>query len=87
MGDEREGASPSSTGEAAILAVSSAREQAAVVVGKLAVRSLMNDALRRPRIVDGATGTAFSNAVAETREHRLWRYWQVVGALHNCGAP
>jgi len=62
-------------GEAAILAVSSAREQAAVVDGKLAVRSLMKMTLSVDhRIVDGATGAAFSNAVRQKLENiELWR--------------
>ena len=62
-------------GEAAILAVSSAREQAAVVDGKVAIRSIMKMTLSADhRIVDGATAANFTNAIRQKLENiDLWR--------------
>lgn len=62
-------------GEAAILAVSSAREQAVVVDGKVVVRSIMKMTLSADhRIVDGATAATFTNAVRQKLENiELWR--------------
>ena len=62
-------------GEAAILAVSSAREQAVVVDGKVAIRSVMKMTLSADhRIVDGATAANFTNAIRQKLENiELWR--------------
>ena len=62
-------------GEAAILAVSSAREQAVVVDGKVAIRSIMKMTLSADhRIVDGATAANFTNAIRQKLENvDLWR--------------
>ncbi|MCX7590035.1 MAG: 2-oxo acid dehydrogenase subunit E2 [Kiritimatiellae bacterium] len=62
-------------GEAAILAVASAREVPTVVSGRLEIRSLMKMTLSADhRIVDGATGAAFVNAVKNKLEDiELWK--------------
>ena len=62
-------------GEAAILAVSSARQQAVVVDGKIAIRSIMKMTLSADhRIVDGATAANFTNAIRAKLENiELWR--------------
>jgi pyruvate dehydrogenase E2 component (dihydrolipoamide acetyltransferase) len=62
-------------GEAAILAVSSAREQAVAVDGKIAIRSIMKMTLSADhRIVDGATAATFTNAIRQKLENiELWR--------------
>ena len=62
-------------GEAAILAVSSAREQAVVVDGKVAIRWIMKMTLSADhRIVDGATAANFTNAIRQKLENiDLWR--------------
>ena len=62
-------------GEAAILAVSSAREQAVVVDGQIAIRTIMKMTLSADhRIVDGATGANFANAIRQKLENiELWR--------------
>jgi len=62
-------------GESCILAVASAREVAAVVNGKLAVRTCMAMTLSADhRIVDGALGATFVNAIKARLENvALWR--------------
>lgn len=62
-------------GEAAILAVSSAREQVVVVDGQIAIRTIMKMTLSADhRIVDGATGANFANAIRQKLENiELWR--------------
>jgi pyruvate dehydrogenase E2 component (dihydrolipoamide acetyltransferase) len=62
-------------GEAAILAVSSARQQAVVVDGKIMIRSIMKMTLSADhRIVDGATAAKFTNAIRAKLENiELWR--------------
>ncbi|NLF22352.1 MAG: 2-oxo acid dehydrogenase subunit E2, partial [Lentisphaerae bacterium] len=56
-------------------AVSSAREQAVVVDGKVVVRSIMKMTLSADhRIVDGATAANFTNAIRQKLENiDLWR--------------
>lgn len=62
-------------GEAAILAVSSAREQAVVRGGQIVIRTIMKLTLSADhRIVDGATAANFSNAIkARLEDNNLWR--------------
>ena len=62
-------------GESAILAVGSAREVAAVVDGKLAVRTCMSLTLSADhRLVDGALGAQFINAIkARLEDVARWR--------------
>jgi pyruvate dehydrogenase E2 component (dihydrolipoamide acetyltransferase) len=62
-------------GESCILAVASAREVAAVVDGRLAVRTCMAMTLSADhRIVDGALGATFVNAIKARLENvALWR--------------
>ena len=62
-------------GEAAILAVASAREQAVVKDGQVVIRSIMKMTLSADhRIVDGATAANFANAVRRKLEDpALWR--------------
>jgi len=62
-------------GEAAILAVSSTREQAEVIDGSVAVRAMMKMTLSTDhRIVDGAMGAAFANAVkSKLEDMELWK--------------
>lgn len=62
-------------GEAAILAVGTTRETPVVVEGEIKVRSVMRITLSVDhRIVDGATGAAFANAIkAKLEDIELWR--------------
>ncbi len=62
-------------GEAGILAVSSARQVPAVVNGEIKIRTLMALTLSADhRIVDGATGAAFVNAIRAKLENvELWK--------------
>jgi pyruvate dehydrogenase E2 component (dihydrolipoamide acetyltransferase) len=62
-------------GEGAILAVASTREKAVVVEGQIKVRAMMNITLSCDhRIVDGARGAAFVNAVkAKLEDLELWK--------------
>ncbi len=62
-------------GESGILAVASTMAKAVVVNGKVAVRSIMKMTLSTDhRIVDGATGAAFVNAVKSKLEDiELWK--------------
>jgi len=62
-------------GEAAILAVSSTRETPVARGGKVVVRSLMRMTLSTDhRIVDGALGAAFANAVkGKLEDMELWK--------------
>ncbi len=62
-------------GESAILAVASTREEPAVKNGEIAVRSLMTMTLSADhRLVDGATGAAFINAIkAKLEDLELWK--------------
>jgi pyruvate dehydrogenase E2 component (dihydrolipoamide acetyltransferase) len=62
-------------GEAAILAVSSTRETPAVIDGEIKVRSIMKMTLSTDhRIVDGALGAEFINAIkAKLEDLELWK--------------
>lgn len=62
-------------GEAAILAVASSRPRAVVVDGAVCVRDIMKMTLSCDhRIVDGALGAAFANAIrAKLEDAALWR--------------
>lgn len=62
-------------GESAILAVATAREEPAVVNGEIAIRTRMRLTLSADhRLVDGATGAAFVNAVKNNLEDlSLWK--------------
>ncbi|MEI6211897.1 MAG: dihydrolipoamide acetyltransferase family protein [bacterium] len=62
-------------GESCILAVASARETAAVFEGRLAVRTCMSMTLSADhRLVDGALGAQFINAIKSRLENvALWR--------------
>ncbi len=62
-------------GEAAILAVSTARQTPAVVNGEIKIRSIMAITLSADhRIVDGATGAAFVNSVKSKLEDLdIWK--------------
>jgi pyruvate dehydrogenase E2 component (dihydrolipoamide acetyltransferase) len=62
-------------GESAILAVSSTRDTPAVRDGKIVIRSIMKVTLSTDhRIVDGAMGAAFANAVKNKLEDmELWK--------------
>ncbi|MDD4101977.1 MAG: dihydrolipoamide acetyltransferase family protein [Kiritimatiellae bacterium] len=62
-------------GEAGILAVSSARQTPAVINGEIKIRTLMAITLSADhRIVDGATGAAFVNAIKDKLEDlNLWK--------------
>lgn len=62
-------------GESAILAVASTREEPAVRGGQIVVRSLMAMTLSADhRLVDGATGAAFINAIkAKLEDLELWK--------------
>ncbi len=62
-------------GEAGILAVSSAREEPAVVKGEIKIRTIMAMTLSADhRIVDGATAAQFINAIKDKLEDiELWK--------------
>lgn len=62
-------------GEAAILAVASAREQAVVIDGQVVIRSIMKMTLSADhRIVDGATAANFANSIRhKLQDPTLWR--------------
>lgn len=62
-------------GEAAILAISSTREQVVVMDGEMKVRSMMKMTLSTDhRIVDGALGAEFANAIRTKLEDlELWK--------------
>ncbi|MDD5705465.1 MAG: dihydrolipoamide acetyltransferase family protein [Kiritimatiellae bacterium] len=62
-------------GEAAILAVSSAREQPMAVKGEIRLRTMMKMTMSADhRIVDGATAARFANAIRTKLENvELWR--------------
>jgi pyruvate dehydrogenase E2 component (dihydrolipoamide acetyltransferase) len=62
-------------GEAAILAVASARPRPVVVDGAVCVRDIMKMTLSCDhRIVDGAMGARFGNAIrAKLEDTALWR--------------
>ena len=62
-------------GEAAILAVSSTRPKPAARDGKVVIRDIMNITLSSDhRIVDGAMGAAFANAVRDRlQDIELWK--------------